>query len=60
VQRQQENAAGQAKRDIDRSANVPLPGFVGSINVRERVMNELVQRGVITAGRQAEPLPPPS
>jgi hypothetical protein len=42
------------------SVNLPLPGFVGSTNVPERIMNELIQRGVITAGRQAEPLPPAS
>jgi hypothetical protein len=30
------------------------------MNVLERVMNELIKRGVITAGRQAEPLPPAS
>jgi hypothetical protein len=37
------------------SVNLPLPGFVGSINVPERIMNELIQRGVIARPSRCRP-----
>ena len=57
---QQRNGDGgsEAERDIHLSVNLPLPGFVGSINLLQRVINELVQRGIVTAGQPSEPTPP--
>jgi len=51
---------GEEERDIHLSINRPLPGFVGSINMLQRAMNALVQRGVASAGRPAEDAPPRS
>jgi hypothetical protein len=49
--------AGEAERDLHLSVNLPLPGFVGSINMLQQVISELVQRGVI-AQSPPEPTPP--
>ena len=53
------SVAGEAERDIHLSVNLPLPGFVGAINLLQRVINELVQRGIVSAGPAPEPTPPP-
>ena len=55
---QQGGGDGEVERDIHLSVNLPLPGFVGSINLLQRVINELVQRGIVTAGPPSEPTPP--
>jgi hypothetical protein len=46
-----EGGAGEVERDIHLSVNLPLPGFVGSINILQRVLNELIQRGVVSTGQ---------
>jgi hypothetical protein len=55
---QANGAAGEAERESHLSVNLPLSGFVGSINMLQRVLNELIQRGVVSSSRP-EDAPPP-
>lgn len=53
-----DGATSETERDTHLSINLPLPGFVSSINILQRVLNELLQRGVVS-GRPPEDLPRP-
>jgi hypothetical protein len=52
--------AAEGQRDIHLSVNLPLTTFVNSMNVLERVMGQLIERGVVTANRPGEPRTPPA
>jgi hypothetical protein len=54
------SGASEDERDIHLSVNLPLPGFVGSINMLQRVMSELIQRGVVSASRPPQEASPRS
>ena len=58
-EQQTNGGAGETERDTHLSVNLPLPGFVGSINILQRVLNELIQRGVVSSGHPSEDAPLP-
>jgi hypothetical protein len=59
---QRTNGAGaiETEREVHLSVNLPLPTFVSSMNVLQRLIGQLVERGVVTAARPPgqEPAPP--